>query len=499
EQPGLLSVEGVTPELVQGLFAAAAEFYRAEPWVKLNNSQTFALRFPAKGGPEWVVSVMGNGGVEYGLSVYKSWVMFEKTFLGADSPLDVLDPQGSLVMFYEKVSALPFDDYEAIQQQGWEVADEQAYPLPIVFKPGDEDNVRRPAAAELRWLEAALRAIVIFVRDHLRPDGAGDYAPAEVTLTVPTHKGEKQVRARYPGGELPLGSQAAQPAPWEDGFEDEAAEDDDDVPPIDRRMMEGMMAQLVSQIGGEASPDDPKLRKAQKLMYKAWEETNPAKRLSLAHKALATSPDCADAYVLLAEEEADTLARAAELYRQGMEAGAHALGPDYFKHEAGHFWGLLETRPYMRAREGLARCLWGLNRHDEAIDHYHALLELNPDDNQDVRYSLLDLLLATEREAEAALLLKRYKDDGMAEWLYTWALVEFRQNGPGKTAERRLKAALKQNKHVPIYLTGKKRVPNSLPAYVGWGDDAEAAHYAARYLHHWRRTPGAVEWLKGKR
>jgi len=37
----------------------------------------------------------------------------------------------------------------------------------------------------------------------------------------------------------------------------------------------------------------------------------------------------------------------------------------------------------------------------------------------------------------------------MVEWLYTWALMEFRQRGAGRAADRRLKAALKYNKHAP--------------------------------------------------
>ena len=36
-------------------------------------------------------------------------------------------------------------------------------------------------------------------------------------------------------------------------------------------------------------------------MYDAWEDSGP-RRVNLARKALRISPDCADAYVLLAEE-----------------------------------------------------------------------------------------------------------------------------------------------------------------------------------------------------
>ena len=105
-------------------------------------------------------------------------------------------------------------------------------------------------------------------------------------------------------------------------------------------------------------------------MYQAWEERNPAKRIALAHDALVLSADCADAYVLLAEEESPTLRDALVYWQDGVAAGERALGPEYFRDNAGHFWGLLETRGYMRARIGLASTLWRLNRKEESLEHY---------------------------------------------------------------------------------------------------------------------------------
>src|SRR3546814_15155439 len=87
-------------------------------------------------------------------------------------------------------------------------------------------------------------------------------------------------------------------------------------------------------------------------MYDAWEASG-AERVALARAALDISPLCADAYVLLAEEEAGSQQDALALYRQGVEAGERALG-DEFEELSGHFWGFLQTRPYMRARAGLA-------------------------------------------------------------------------------------------------------------------------------------------------
>ncbi len=250
----------------------------------------------------------------------------------------------------------------------------------------------------------------------------------------------------------------------------------------------------MAQFGGGFS--DPARQKAQDVMYEAWEESNPGRRIILAHEALSISPDCADAYVLLAEEEADTVGRALEYYRQGVEAGERALGEAYFEENTGHFWGLLETRPYMRARQGLANTLWELGREEEAITHYRDMLRLNPGDNQGIRYSLLNLLLRLSRDAAAQGLLQEYAEDAMAEWLYTRALLAFRAGGASEAAERALREAREMNPHVPAYLTGRKRIPGRLPAHIGWGDESEAAVYAFSYLSSWRQTPGAVDWLR---
>ena len=101
------------------------------------------------------------------------------------------------------------------------------------------------------------------------------------------------------------------------------------------------------------------------------------------------SPDCADAYVLLAEQ-ARNRKEALELFEQGVAAGERALGPQMFRDEVGNFWGILETRPYMRARLGLAECLWTSGRRDESVVHLQDMLRLNPGDNQGLRLILVN-------------------------------------------------------------------------------------------------------------
>ena len=123
------------------------------------------------------------------------------------------------------------------------------------------------------------------------------------------------------------------------------------------------------------------------------------------------------------------------------------------------------------------------------------MLRLNPGDNQGIRDLLLGLLLEMERDDQARALLDQYPDEWTATWLYTRALLQFRQEGASDRANKLLADALEENPHAPAYLTGRRRIPNRLPELVGWGEESEAIAYASDHLNHWRRTPGAIEWL----
>lgn len=262
----------------------------------------------------------------------------------------------------------------------------------------------------------------------------------------------------------------------------------------DRRTMEGLMQQLMVGRAGEAPPDTP-IARAQEVMHRAFQETSPRRREELARQALEISPDCADAYVLLAEQSHDRK-ETRELYEQGVAAGERALGQAMFREGAGHFWGILETRPYMRARLGLALSLWTMGRREEAVRHLEEMLRLNPNDNQGVRYTLAGFLLALDRDDDLARLLDQYPGEGLAAWKYTRALLAFRRHGDTSESRALLKAALKANKHVPAYLLGEKFPPLEQPGYYGIGDENEAVVYIRSFLTGWKSTPGALPWLR---
>jgi tetratricopeptide (TPR) repeat protein len=262
----------------------------------------------------------------------------------------------------------------------------------------------------------------------------------------------------------------------------------------DPRALEKSMHEIARSLGAVGTEDTP-LNRAQELMYDAFAQRDPAEGVRLAREALAISPDCADAYVLLAEHTSRRK-EALELYRQGVAAGERALGPEAFERTAGHFWGVLETRPYMRARLGLAEGLWAAGERDEAVRHLQDMLHLNPGDNQGLRYVLAGWLLFLDRDNDLAGLLGQYPEDVMAAWAYTRALLAFRQQGDALEARQLLKQAKKANAHVPEYLLGRKYPPAGPPGYYSRGDESEALNYLIGSMLAWKSTPGAIAWVR---
>ena len=218
------------------------------------------------------------------------------------------------------------------------------------------------------------------------------------------------------------------------------------LPPVpDRRAMERTMARLSGGMlpDGPAGGEEEAFARARDFIYDAWEAETPGKRIGLAKRALEISDLCADAHVLLAEEEAKTLAEARRHYQAGAAARERALGRQAFERDAGHFWGILETRPYMRARAGLAECLWQAGERAAAIDHYREMLHLNPNDNQGLRHGLASWLLAAGDHGVLEELLAAYDDDVFADWAYARTLLALRK-GDETEARAALVAAWKR-------------------------------------------------------
>lgn len=369
--PGPLDVPGVTVDRVRAFAAAAERFYQAAPWRHLNNEDLIRVERPRAGkGLEHLV-VMGAGGQTFGLAFFESAKRFE-AMTGAADPREFLEPVGAWGVYFDPPWKLPFGDLELWEALDLPVAAERAYPAAMRIRPGAE--VERPDARTLAYFEGLLRALAEtseaemdagqWTREVATFDG-----PATFVLTLPDlleseRPAERRVtRRRADRRAMERFSAEVERFLAEHEHQFETIEQVNDAV---RRRFTG---RTVDELPSTARTP---LEQAQDLMYEAF-DARGRRQIQLARRALELSRDCADAYVLLAERAVEP-EEAVRLYAEGVAAGERALGSRVFDEEAGHFWGLVTTRPYMRARCGLAQILEQGGRTDQAIAHYHELL-----------------------------------------------------------------------------------------------------------------------------
>jgi tetratricopeptide (TPR) repeat protein len=458
ELPGLLSVPGTDPKMIASLFDGAAAFYRAAPWKRIIDYQTLSVIIDPPG-QQLYVQVMGNGGIEYGLALYTSWEDVLRAFEGADSPLELLPESGIHGLTYETKGDLPSEDQSGMRKYGWKSAGRKACPLPVTFT--KDGGAERPSRQELLYYEALLRGLPEFIAHHLIQDEQGDFEPVEAEIKSHHFDGPVQLKIHYPAGDLPTLD------------EDESWFDE-----------EGQQLELPEA-----------LKEANRLAEQAWEEDEVEERLRIAREALAISPDCTEAYLVVAYET-ETPEEAQEWLEKAVQAGERTLGKGFIEENEGYLWDRREARPYLRACDGLAENLEALGREEEALAQYTALLHLNEEDHQGARYHALRLLLHLKRDQDAKDLIDEYSYEESAAWSYSRALLAFRRADDRSGSQRALKKAIRTNSYVPAYLTGAKPLPAEVPEAIGFGDESEAIDYVMDYYPIWWSTPGAVEWLK---
>src|SRR5665213_1446800 len=240
--------------------------------------------------------------------------------------------------------------------------------------------------------------------------------------------------------------------------------------------LDALMASLAGPSAREGLSDTEANARdeAQQWAFEAMEATSAAQVRKLAKRALRLDSDCVDALVALADLDAQTQREMIECLQEAVAAGERSLGEKFIRENKGHFWLLLETRPYMRAMEQLAGLLRGEGISLDATRVYQRMLELNPNDNQGVRDPLLGLYLETGDLKGARELLEKYKDDASANFAWASVLERFLVGNSDETSAA-LKEARRTNRYVELYLTARKPLPKHPPEMYLPGSEEEAA------------------------
>lgn len=252
---------------------------------------------------------------------------------------------------------------------------------------------------------------------------------------------------------------------------------------------------MKKMMGGEIKPRSPnKSELAQDLVQSAYslpfEEAQ-----DLVGQALKLDPKCVDVYVFKGDIS-DIPEEAYKHYSKAIKLAKKELKKkNLFEEGKGHFWMIHETRPFMSAKHGLILCLSDMDKKEEAISECKEMLELNPGDNQGIRYLLSTLLLQTKKYDDFETMIKEREEDSGTDWLYNLALYKFIKTGKSKSSNEALLKAYKKNKFVIDILLGKREISNESSDYVTLGSEEEAGFYVGHNGNIWIGIENSFDWI----
>ncbi|OPX59048.1 MAG: hypothetical protein A4E25_01382 [Methanobacterium sp. PtaB.Bin024] len=185
-----------------------------------------------------------------------------------------------------------------------------------------------------------------------------------------------------------------------------------------------------------------------------------------------------------------------EDYQRAIDLFRSTKGEKYFEENKGYFWGMLESRPFMIHLLEQAMLLWDAGQRDRAVSQLQYLLELNPNDNQGVRYILMNRLLELDRLDEAQELFDFYDEEYSADWLFSKLLLSIKSNQNKDIIEELYEEAVEENEFIIPFLVGKKKIPKVLPSFYSPGDENEAIIYVDLAQMAWKNNKKAIKMLK---
>ncbi len=179
----------------------------------------------------------------------------------------------------------------------------------------------------------------------------------------------------------------------------------------------------------------------------AAEADNQEDALKYATKALQLDKNLLDAEVLIAELTSDSSEELKQKYEKMISRSESYLKKvDVLIDEnIGHFWGIVETRPYMRLRHSYIDLLINLGKFKKAIKECEELLVLSEGDNLGIRYKLVSLYAYFEDEENVIKIYEKFNKENSSRMLLAIVALYYKLDDE-KKAETYLKKLMKVNK-----------------------------------------------------
>ena len=195
------------------------------------------------------------------------------------------------------------------------------------------------------------------------------------------------------------------------------------------------------------------------LLEQAQAASTKAQKKRLLKKALDIDPTFTDAELLLITTEAKNFQDAEPKLQALLEKEKQQLKKDghFDKDCIGHFYGIFETRPYIRVHHSLLTGYIEIGEYQKAQQIAKEIIRLNNNDNLGVRYLLLGLYAHSCDKKAMNHLLEKYPDDFGAFWWLPQLIMAYKEkdNAAGQKLIHQMR---KENKYIIEYLRGKEHI-----------------------------------------
>lgn len=228
-------------------------------------------------------------------------------------------------------------------------------------------------------------------------------------------------------------------------------------------MLQAFMQEYNSNLSGQGPLNAAGAQTSDDYMELAEQAGSAEESLRFARKALKMDPDNLDAETYVASLGArDYFDRARKLEKAIKHGNQVMETQGYFDEEyIGEFWGVHQTRPYMRLRRTYVDALIDVCMFDAATAECEELLQLSEGDNIGVRYTLMHLYALRGDEEKALTLIDKYDED-TAMMLMPLSLLYYKRNDL-TSALKYLKQIQKHNPDLKKFLKTASELGNPIP------------------------------------
>lgn len=234
---------------------------------------------------------------------------------------------------------------------------------------------------------------------------------------------------------------------------------------------------------------------AYEILDKAENAKSKKEAIRLAKEAYKKTSECFDAIIFLCELE-ENAGKKMSLLNEGLiKEKERLIKEKYFEKEnIGHFYGIFETRPYIRGLVTKVEFLLDEGKLRLAEELCKEILRLNTNDNLGARYLLMAIYAVLEDENNMMKLYKKYPEENLEMFIPLFALNY--KIGNDKKAKNYLEKIHNCNPNFVKLFNGTIKMNEDIePGCYSRGNSSEVLMYIDRYIFLIMSMPGLKEYV----